>query len=131
MKAYRNNGAPHRMRDGTIIKRGEIVNSDENLAEKFRNKFKEVAAEPQAVIAERPGKTKQKETQDKKPEEKKQSDSMEDVTEKFAEKFSVPDKYTIKRDKRGCWVFDGDTEPANEKPLKRNEVEAFIKECVG
>lgn len=125
MKAYKNNGATHTMRDGVEVPRGGIIKCDENLAKAFPHKFEEVSGNQKVKDKENTSTAKQKEAAEERPNTKKKSDEMIDVTDKF----TVPEGYTVKRDKRGCWVYDGDEEPANEKPLKRDEVEAFIKEC--
>jgi hypothetical protein len=118
------------MVDGTVIAYGKTVNTEENLAIKFPSKFKEVfvsnmKSNPEKQKIMKPDGTKEKQKQQKKKEEK--TGSMIDVTANF----SLPDGFIVKRDKaNGCWVFDGDEEPANDKPLKRSEVVAFVQECV-
>lgn len=125
MKAYRNNGASHTMIDGTVIARNEIIKCEENLAKAFPMKFKEVTGVQEVTKPKGKLPPSGKAKDSEKPPTKPKSGEMIDVSDKF----TIPEGYTVKRDSRGCWVYDGDKEPANDKPLKRDEVEAFIKEC--
>ena len=125
MNAYKNNGASHTMKDGTEVKRDGIIETDEDLVKAFPNKFTLVSGIREQKSPLPPPKKKAPSKGSPDDSGKKNSEEMVEVTDKF----TVPEGFKVMRDRRGCWVFDGDKDPANEKPLKRDEVEAFIKEC--
>jgi len=136
-KTYRNKGSRHVCLDGTVVDHNEYITTEEDLITKFPNKFVEVvppappkkpapvvtvaeaAEEGAAEVAAPPAK------------KKKVGEEMVDVTEKFPE--AVAADLIVKKNKRGWWVFDGDAEPANEKPLRTKKalgkfLEEYLKE---
>ena len=138
MRTYKNGGAGHVTLAGEAIPKGGTITTEEDLAAKFPGKFTVVptGAQAQSVSTPEDEKTAVQKAAEAGAKEiaaaetkakaagTPSDDGMTDVTKDFpsAEKAGV----TVRRDKRGWWVFDGDEDPANEKALKKREVRAFI-----
>jgi len=139
MKTYKNNGGQHVMLDGTVVGNGETITCEDDLAAKYPTKFVvvvdtgTVTQTTSTPEAEKTDVQKAAEagavdvgSQDAEPEI---PEDMKDVTDEFpaAEEAEL----IVCKNKRGWWIFDGDDEPANEKPLKKREVNAFVKDYLG
>jgi hypothetical protein len=129
MKTYLNKGGSHTCRDGTVVPRGATVTTDEDLIAKFGKKFELV--QPAPVVAKSPVQQAAEKGAEDGDEGNDDGDSgaddgMADVTEDFPA--ATEADLTVKKDKRGWWVFDGDEDPANEKPLRKKGVDAFLEE---
>lgn len=108
---YRNNGGSHALADGTIIKPGQIFESDDaNINKNFPNKFTalkdEAPVAPAPVAA--PVAVAAPATNDTTP-------TGDDVTADFPA--AGANELTVKRAKDGYWVLD-DNDPVNEKALR-------------
>ena len=125
-KTYLNKGGSYTALDGTETPHGKTITTEVDLIEKFGpTHFEEVrvmVVEVEAATA--PVQAKKEVVQ----EPEKASDGMVDVTDEFPE--AGLNSFIVKKDQKGWWVFDGDGEAANEKPLKKKEVEPFISEIL-
>jgi hypothetical protein len=128
---YKNNGGTHVMVDGTVIKAGQVFAcDDENLDKIFVGKFSKVIIETPAKAAA-PAQKAQEPTKVAKPAPAPATaasgnGSGEDVTDQFPRAAGAD--LTVRRTKSGHWVYDGATDPANDAPLTKKGVEAFLTE---
>ena len=128
-RKYINNGGEHRV-GKLIVAHGETFYSDDpDLLKKFPVKFAlynpEAAAAKEAEEVEE---DKDKDTSGEGGEGNKGGEEDKDVTSDFP--IAVENKLTVTKDKKGWWVFDGDKEPVNEKPLLKGKVEEYITELL-
>jgi len=141
-KVYRNLGGLHAVgqdKNGKDVfaKKGETFESDEDLIRLYPNKFVlvDLVAEAEAkkkVEAEQKNKVQvsldtakaQAKNQKDTKEPNKKDTKSKDVTAQFP----LADKngLTVTKEKEGFNVFDGDEEPANEKPLSEEQVKKFL-----
>ncbi len=148
LQTYKNNGAAHVGLDGVTVPTGGTIITEEDLIKKFPNKFVVV---PTEATAQDTGTPEDEKTDVQKaaeagakdltppppetppplappetPPPLKMDDGRTDVTGDFP--YAPEAGVTVRRDKRGWWVFDGDAEPANEKALRKKDVRAFVDE---
>lgn len=113
---YRNIGGGH-MDGSTLIKPGEVFEcEDDDLCEKFLNKFEKVHP---GEVADTPV-TKAKDTTDE-----TRVPVREDVTADFPS--AGDNDLCVFKDKQGWWILD-DGDPVNEKPLKKKAVDSAIED---
>jgi hypothetical protein len=128
-KTYLNKGGTHTALDGTVTPKGGTITTEEDLVAKFGSrKFalmqpgQPVPAAPAAPEAPKAPDT----NEDADSGDDVAPDGMDDVTADFP--VAEAHDLTVKKDKRGWWVFDGDEDPANEKPLRKKDVDVFLEE---
>ena len=127
-------GGGHTFRDGSQVKHGETVENERDLAAQFPHHFKRVF--PQSVTQTTATPETEKTPVQKaaeagaadiaKPQQVVVPEGMVDVTADIPG--ATEAGVAVFKNKRGFWVYDGDTEPANEKPLRKGDLPAFIKE---
>jgi hypothetical protein len=133
MAKYLNKGGVHIGPGGVVVEPGKtFVSNDPELCVKFPNKFELIHPEVPTPVLRQSVDT---------PEPEKTE--VQVAAEKGAEGIAAPGKdvtsefdgaadggLTVRKDKRGWWVYDEGEDAINEKPLKKREVPVFIAECL-
>lgn len=111
---YKNVGGEHICKDGTVVPNGKFFDSDDkDLCKKFPNKFEAVNDQVTDSV-NKPAPV---------------NNDPVDVTEDYPE--AKENKMTVTKIGKGWWVTEEDEdEAAHDKPLKKKDVEAFIKELL-
>lgn len=144
-KVYLNKAGKHSCLDGTVVPHGKTVETEEDLIAKFGRKFElvtpvnpiQAAAEtgasgllvpdgPALAPADGGGGANSADAAENATDGAQAPAGMTDVTEEYPA--AAKADLTVCHNKRGWWVFDAGTEAVNEKPLKKKDVEVFIKD---
>lgn len=127
MATLKNVGGQHVFADGTTIAPGAVFEYDgdaDELVKKFIGKFEYERTAPVAAPAPT---TPAAPSAPTKPE-KTADDGFVDMTDDFP--VAAQHDLKVLRDRRGWWLYDGDKDPVNEKPLKKKDVDAEIAEYI-